>query len=55
MVHVASSWRSRENETEDGHFDGIGCGTGKVRPKYPSLALISFSAWMSILVFWLDL
>jgi hypothetical protein len=55
MVHVASSQRSHGSEVEDGWFDGVGCGVVQVGRKYPSLAVISFSAHMSILVFWLDL
>jgi hypothetical protein len=30
MVHVASSWRLRGSEAEDGRFDGIECGAVEV-------------------------
>jgi hypothetical protein len=55
MVHVASSWRLRRNEAENGRSDGIGCGAVEVGRKYPSLAVIFISSCMGILVFWLDL
>jgi hypothetical protein len=48
---VASSRRSRGGEAEDGQFDGVGCGVVEVRPKYSSLAVISFSDHRGILVF----
>jgi hypothetical protein len=51
MVHVASSRRSSGSEAEDDWFNGIGCGAMKVGPKYPPLAVISFSAHRGILVF----
>jgi hypothetical protein len=51
MVHVASSQRSCGSEAEDDQSDGVGCGAVKVESKYPSLAVISFSVWMDILVF----
>jgi hypothetical protein len=51
MVHVASSRRSSGSEAEDGRFNGVGCGAMKVGPKYPPLAVISFSAHRGILVF----
>jgi hypothetical protein len=55
VLHVASSWRSRGSEAEDGPSDSVGGGTVEVRQKYPSLGVISFSAHRGILVFWLDL
>jgi hypothetical protein len=51
MVHVASSSRSRGSKAEDDRFDGVGCDVVEVRPKYPSLTIISFSALRNILVF----
>jgi hypothetical protein len=48
VVHVASSWRSRESEAKDGRFDGVGCGAVKVRPNYPSLVVIFLLAHRGI-------
>jgi hypothetical protein len=42
--------RSRGSDAKDGRFDGVGCGTVKVRPNYPSLVVI-FLAHGGILVF----
>jgi hypothetical protein len=50
-VHVALLWRSCGSEAKDGRSDGVRCGAVQVRRKYPSLAVISFSARMGILVF----
>jgi hypothetical protein len=55
MVHVASSWRPRGSEAEDGRSDGIGCRVVQVGQKYHLLAVISFSACWGISVFWLGL
>jgi hypothetical protein len=55
VMHVASSWRSRGSEAENGRFDGVGCGVVEIKSKYPSLTVISFLACRGILVFWLDL
>jgi hypothetical protein len=55
VVHVASSRRSHGSEAEDGQFDGVRCSAVEVGPKYPSLAVNSFSTCRGILVFWLDL
>jgi hypothetical protein len=55
VVHVISSWRSRENEAKDGRFDDIGCDAVKVRSNYPSLVIIFLLAHKDILVFWLSL
>jgi hypothetical protein len=55
MVHVASSRRSRGSKAEDSRFIGVGCDVVKVEQKYPSLAVISFSAHRGILVFSLGL
>jgi hypothetical protein len=30
VVHVASSWRSRQSEAKGGWFDGVGCGAVEV-------------------------
>jgi hypothetical protein len=50
-VHMTSSRRSRGSEAEDGRFDGVRCDVVEVGPKYPPLAVISFSAHRDILVF----
>jgi hypothetical protein len=55
MVHVASSWRPRGSEAEDGRSNGIGCGVVQVGRKYPLLVVISFSACWGISVFSLGL
>jgi hypothetical protein len=54
VVHVASSWRSSGSEAKDSRFHGVGYDAVELRPKYPPLAVISFSAHRGILVFWLD-
>jgi hypothetical protein len=51
VVHVASSQRSRGSKAKDGQFDGVRCGSVKVRPNYPSLDIIFLLAHMGILVF----
>jgi hypothetical protein len=51
MVHMASSWRSRESEAKDGRFDNVGCDTAEVEPNYPLLDIIFLLAHMDILVF----
>jgi hypothetical protein len=40
---MASLWRSRGSEAEDGRFDDVRCRVVEVRPKYPSLTVIFFS------------
>jgi hypothetical protein len=55
VVHVSSSRRLHESEAKDGWFDGIGRDMMEIGPKYPSLAVISFSTCMGILVNWLVL
>jgi hypothetical protein len=55
MVHMASSWRLRGSEAEDGRFDGVWCGVVQVERKYPSLDVIFLLAHRGILVFWFSL
>jgi hypothetical protein len=47
MVHVASSWRLRRDQAEDGRVDAIGC----VGPYYPYFAVYFVLGPMGILVF----
>jgi hypothetical protein len=54
-ARVFQFYRSCGSEAKDDRFDGVGCGAVKVRRKYPSLVIISFSACRAILVFWLNL
>jgi hypothetical protein len=53
MVLVASLWRSHGREAKNDRFDGVGCGTVKVRPNYPSVVVyvVFISAHMGIQVF----
>jgi hypothetical protein len=51
MVHVASSWRSREDEVEDRRVDAMGC----IRLFYPNFAIFDVLDPRGILVFWLGL
>jgi hypothetical protein len=51
MMHVASSWGPHGREVKDCRFDGVGCGTAKVEPNYPSVVVVFISAHMGILVF----
>jgi hypothetical protein len=55
MVHMASSWRLRGSEAEDGRFDDVRCGAVQVERKYPSLDVIFLLAQRGILVFWFSL
>jgi hypothetical protein len=38
MVHMASSWMSRESEVEDGRSDGVQSGVVEVGRKYSSVS-----------------
>jgi hypothetical protein len=51
VVHVASSWKSREDEVKDGWVDVTGC----IRLVYPNFAIFIVLAPRGILVFWLGL
>jgi hypothetical protein len=51
VVHVASSWRSRESEVKDGRFNDVRCDAVNVRPKYPSLDVMFLLFYKGILVF----
>jgi hypothetical protein len=51
VVHVASSWRSREDEVEDGWVDKTGC----IRLFYPNFVVFVVLGPRGILVFWLCL
>jgi hypothetical protein len=55
MVHMASSWRSRESDMKDGRFNGVSCGAVKVRSTYPLLVVVFLLAHKCILVFWFSL
>jgi hypothetical protein len=48
---VASSWRSREDEAEDGRVDATGC----IRLFYRYLAIFVVLGPRGILVFWMSL
>jgi hypothetical protein len=47
VVHVASSWRSCEDEVEDRRVDAMGC----IRPFYPYLTVFVVLSSRCILVF----
>jgi hypothetical protein len=47
MVHVASLWRLRREEVEDGQVDAMGC----VGPFYPKIIVSSVLDFMGIIVF----
>jgi hypothetical protein len=47
MVHVASSWRMRRSEAEDGWIDMMGC----VGPCYPYFAVFNVLDRRDSLVF----
>jgi hypothetical protein len=51
MVHVASLWRSREDEVKDGRVDVMGC----IRLFYPNIAVFIVLGPRGILAFWLGL
>jgi hypothetical protein len=51
VVHVVSSRRSCGVEAKDGRFDGIDCGTVKVRPNHSSLAVMFLLSHRGILIF----
>jgi hypothetical protein len=51
VVHVASSWRSREDEVEDGWVDVMGC----IGLFYPNFTIFVVLGPRGILVFWLGL
>jgi hypothetical protein len=51
MVHVASSWRSRGDETEDGQVVVMGC----IRLFYPNFVIFNVLCPKGNLVFWLGL
>jgi hypothetical protein len=55
MMYVASSQRSCISEAKDGRFDDVRCDAMKIRPNYYLLIIILFSAYMSILIFLLNL
>jgi hypothetical protein len=47
VVHVPSSWKSRENQVEDGQVDVMGC----VGPCYPYFVIFIVLGSRNILVF----
>jgi hypothetical protein len=47
VVYVAPSWRSREDQVEDGCVDAIGC----IGPFYPNFVIFYVLGPMDILVF----
>jgi hypothetical protein len=51
MVHVASSWRSRADEAENGRVDVTGC----IGPFYPNFVIYVVLGPRGVLVFWLGL
>jgi hypothetical protein len=46
VVHVAPSWRSREDQVEDGQVDALGC----VRVCYPYFVIFILLGYMGIFV-----
>jgi hypothetical protein len=51
VVHVTSSRRSLGRDEKDTRFDGVGYGTAKVGPNYPSVVVVFILAQNRILVF----
>jgi hypothetical protein len=51
VVHVTSSWRSCEDEAEDGQVDA----TGYIRLFYPNFVVFVVLGPRGILFFWMDL
>jgi hypothetical protein len=51
MMHMASWWRSHEDEAEDGWVDATGC----IRLFYPNFAIFIVLDLKGNLVFWLGL
>jgi hypothetical protein len=51
MVHVASSWRSRGSEAEDGQVNA----TDFIGLLFPNFAIFVVLGHMGIIVFWLGL